>query len=58
MYFPDGSIYTGSFQNNEANGEGKYMYPNGSYYEGQIRGNLANGYGKYFDSSEEYTYEG
>ena len=56
--FEDGSVYTGSFLNGLANGEGEYLNPKGkTIYSGEFVDGYFNGQGAYF-SHEGWTYEG
>ena len=36
MTWPDGTTYTGAFENNEMHGMGKLVWPNGMKYEGRF----------------------
>lgn len=41
MYYPNGSVFVGSFQDGLANGEGHYVFFDGSYYMGKMKDNKA-----------------
>ncbi|KAJ6253133.1 hypothetical protein M0813_13469 [Anaeramoeba flamelloides] len=45
MKFEDGSEYSGEFQNNEINGNGKWQYPNGDVYLGEFKDAQRHGFG-------------
>lgn len=42
MYFKNGSVFVGFFENGRANGPGHFIFPNGSYYHGKIVAGKAN----------------
>lgn len=58
MYFSDGSIYQGIFNEGGPDLEGRLINTNGAYYEGDIRGGIANGKGKFQNKHKKYSYEG
>lgn len=41
MYFHNGCVFVGQFQNGLANGPGHYVFPDGSYYHGNMYMNQA-----------------
>jgi hypothetical protein len=43
----DGSKYTGSWENNKANGQGHFLYANGDEYEGHWESDQVSGLGVY-----------
>jgi hypothetical protein len=51
MHYEDGSSYSGQWQNDVKNGQGKQVYKDGSYYDGEWKNNLQHGSGTqaYFD---------
>jgi hypothetical protein len=48
MYYKNGSIFIGQFENGEANGPGHFVFEDGSYYHGNMTNNKADGNGEYF----------
>jgi hypothetical protein len=52
MTWPDGSVYTGFFENNTMNGLGKIVWPNGSKYEGNFKDGNITGSGVYTKSPQ------
>lgn len=58
MYFADGSIYEGIFNEGSPDIEGRLINPNGVYYEGDIKDGVAKGKGKLVNQHKKYTYEG
>jgi len=47
MYFPDGSVYSGQWDDDKKNGVGTYTYVNGDTYEGQFKDDKRHGDGTY-----------
>jgi len=45
--WPDGAKYEGEWQQNKANGRGKFWHADGDVYEGEWEQDKANGYGVY-----------
>ena len=45
--WPDGAKYEGEWQNNKANGRGKFWHADGDIYEGDWQDDKANGFGVY-----------
>jgi hypothetical protein len=43
MYFHNGSVFVGQFENGMANGPGHYVFSDGSYYNGHMQANQADG---------------
>lgn len=41
MYYKNGDVFIGQFQNGLANGPGHYVFLNGSYYHGTMYNNKA-----------------
>lgn len=57
MYYKNGDVFVGQFQNGSANGPGHYVFLNGSYYHGTMYNNQATAnYGEYF--SQNFKYRG
>ena len=52
------TIYEGSWQNDEINGQGQLWYADRSRYEGELKAGRRNGYGKLFNSENKLVYEG
>ena len=46
MIEKDGTMYQGTWVENNKQGKGLCRYPNGTYYEGQWHANLYHGHGK------------
>ena len=55
--FPDGSVYTGFFKEDQFHGNGKLVYPDGSYYRGDWLHGKRDGYGV-FEAADGDRYEG
>jgi len=56
--FNDGSVYSGSFSNGKASGEGTYTDPEGiMIYSGWFKNGMFDGQGRYF-CSDGWSYEG
>ncbi len=49
--YPDGSTYSGEWENGSCNGYGKLTKPNGKSWEGNFNDGTLNGFGVYTDSS-------
>ena len=49
--WPDRARYEGEWQNNEANGRGKFWHADGDVYEGEWRDAKTNGFGIYVNAS-------
>ena len=47
IYYNDGSLFEGSFSQNEKKGYGRDIFSDGSYYEGEYKNSYRNGYGKF-----------
>jgi len=50
MTWPNGTVYTGYFENNDMNGLGCIKWPNNSRFEGMFVDGKINGFGTYTDS--------
>ena len=46
--WPDGSLYEGYWQNNQANGTGRLLHKDGDVYQGEWKDDKAHGFGYYF----------
>lgn len=58
MYFSDGSVFEGIFNEGIPDNEGRLINNNGVYYEGQISSGEANGQGRLFNHYKNYTFKG
>ena len=47
IYFPNGNVYEGNYENNLRNGYGKMTWSDGDVYEGNWKNDYQHGYGKY-----------
>jgi hypothetical protein len=45
--WPDGAKYEGNWENNKANGKGKFFHADGDIYTGEWKDDKANGQGTY-----------
>ncbi|MEO1049270.1 MAG: hypothetical protein AAFX87_01500 [Bacteroidota bacterium] len=53
--WPDGSSYSGAWNNNQISGPGTYKWSNGDRYEGSFRNNKRHGYGTmYWNDGSKY----
>jgi hypothetical protein len=58
LYFGNGTIYSGYFENNEMNGLGRIRWSDQSEYEGEFKDGKIHGYGIYKGSKKNVIYEG
>lgn len=58
MYYPDGSIYDGNWEDNDKSGYGMYTYPNGDTYEGEWKDDQKHGIGVYTYKSNGIVFKG
>ena len=59
LYYSNGNIqYEGDWINDNAEGNGKYIWENGQYYIGQYKNGLKHGKGTIFYSNGNIKYEG
>ena len=58
MYYPDGSIFDGNWEDNDKSGYGTYTYPNGDVYEGSWKDDQKHGVGSYTYTSSDVVFKG
>ena len=46
-YYPDGSLYEGSFLEGIPHGYGRFIFKDGEYYHGDVKFGRQNGFGTY-----------
>jgi hypothetical protein len=56
--YPDGSHYSGEFENGKKHGHGTYTYANGDVYVGEFQNDLKHGRGLYSVKAYPSSYEG
>jgi len=49
--FPNGNVYTGSYQEGKRSGDGRCYYANGDMYTGEWGNDQMNGFGRYYYSN-------
>lgn len=58
MTYPDGTVYTGEWDDNRRHGQGIYVYKNGDFYDGEWKEGRKHGTGRYVFANKGIMYDG